>query len=118
MAKPIKWMLKQRLVYWAFTGHNQYGKGTYATPVVVRCRWEDVQEEVWLPNGTRFVCQSHLYLYSPILLESFVLLGTTSDPLTEFDLNKTPQQLRAFEVKKGSDVPDLPAKRHLYEAYL
>ena len=110
----ITWMLKQTAVYWEYITTDQYGKGTFKAPVEIKVRWEDEQEEIVLPDHTKYMTMSHLYTDRTLVLRSNILLGLLSD----FNLSLTPQLLRAFPVVKVCETPDVKARKALREAYL
>lgn len=43
---------KQTLVYWAYTGADLYGQPTYAAPVQMTCRWDDLIKQVFGMEGS------------------------------------------------------------------
>ncbi len=46
-------VLKQKAVYWAFTGYDNHGQPTYAAAVQIACRWVDSHEEIINAKGEK-----------------------------------------------------------------
>ena len=132
----VKWMLRQYAVYWEYTGTDQYGRNTYSDPVEIRVRWEDSPEETIVLNGEKYVCRFHAYTDRDIPVGSFLLPLTSPDRIDDlindydvtaafnsafsFDFDsfaESPQKLRAYEILRSSKIPEIPARRMVYEAY-
>jgi hypothetical protein len=103
--------LRQTLTYWEVTGSDQYNKPTFAVPVTLSCRWEDVAEAVIDKYGAEIVSKSRIFLAVPIRAEGYVLLGESvaADPLVIDG---------AQEVRQVKSVPDLRANKQMYTVWL
>lgn len=116
MIPPMRWMQKQYLVYWEYDGAGQYASN-YKTPVELKVRWEDVQEEMVGPDGIKFIATGHIMARQPLVLLSCVVFLVDPDRIASVDTSKTPQQLRALKIQKTGTLPNLSAKRALYEGW-
>lgn len=74
------------ITYWPAVGKDGYGRTTFGAPVKVQARWEDKQEEFWLPSSEISVAKAVVYV-APTKNVSFqpggyILNGldTTLDP--------------------------------------
>lgn len=103
--------LLQTCTYWAQTGLNMSGKGTFATPVQLACRWEDVALLFLDKRGQEATSKSRVFLAQDIDIQGYLMLGTTStaDPTT------LPE---AWEVRSLKSTPDLRNLKNLYVAML
>lgn len=108
-------MRRQVAVYFAKTGDDEYGKPTWAQPVEIMCRWEDVQKEFIKPDGTRALSQSVVYP-SVVPKPGDVLVLGALVALT--DVNDPKQNAGAGEVQQADSIPNLRATETLYIAYL
>jgi hypothetical protein len=62
----ISRMRKQNALYWEAISlePDRYGQFTYEAPVMITCRWDDVNELSLKPDGTEFTTQSKVYVES------------------------------------------------------
>lgn len=119
MSLKIRKYLKQTAVLWAKTGTGGSGQATYAQPVEVACRWDDVQEEVQMIDGRKVISNAQLMLASPVTLGSLLMLGTLATWQAMPTYPRVPTKAQgAFEVFKASGTPDIKGRPLLYQAYL
>lgn len=128
MPSIIEKMKKQKCVFWAYSGSNRHGSSqTYAEPVLMRCRWEDVSEEFKTSTGETVVSQSRVFLSegaddAALVVKGAVMLvptATTSlDELTTLDRVNPLRNKGAWTIRGFSKVPDLKAKNFLRIAML
>lgn len=117
-------MLRQRAVYWAPVGVDNYGKATYATPVVVRCRWEDRSEEFLTMDGDRAMSTACVYVGQDVLLKGVLYLSllptsaTDEEHLAEIDQSDPFAQDGAWEIRKFSKMGNFKCTEFLREATL
>lgn len=79
----------QTAVYWAPAGNNGFGK-TFAAPVEISCRWDDVSEQVIDQQGQETMSKAKLLLTGDVIEGGFMYLGTLDD------LDSSPQDPREF----------------------
>lgn len=103
--------LNQTVTYWAQTGLDTYGKGTFASPVTRACRWEDKAELILDKYGEEVVSQSRVFFGQDIALEGYLYLGTSAgaDPTVVAG---------AKEIRQRKMTPDLRNLQQLYVAFL
>lgn len=103
--------LRQTCTYWAQTALNMSGKGTFATPVQLPCRWEDVAHLFLNKRGQEVTSRSRVFLAQDIDLQGYLMLGTSAaaDPTTLVD---------AWEIQQVKVTPDLRNLKNLYVAML
>jgi hypothetical protein len=58
--KAAERALKQKAVYWALNGYDRFGKVSYATPIEISCKWENLKEQFIDPNGDRQISNAKL----------------------------------------------------------
>lgn len=68
-----------RCSYWRRLDTDEYGKGVYAPPVHMSCRWEDRTVEYRDADGELAVADSTIYVSSDIEEEGFLVKGETDD---------------------------------------
>ena len=106
--------LKQLMYYWPLSGTDETGSPTHGTPLLVACRWEDKCEEILSITGSTFISMSKLLMVVPIPVGSYVYLRKTGDVVPE-----TPaEDARCHLVRAVNEIPDIQAKKVLYEVWL
>lgn len=99
------------LTFWLLTGQDGYGGSTFNSPLKIKGRWEDRQEQFYLPNGDITLSKAVIYIparknivYQP---GSYVFKGqltpSVNDPSLVHD---------AFPVKQVLVIPDLRSCRN------
>lgn len=109
-------MRRQRAVLWTrSTEPDKFGKFTYAAPIEIRCRWEDIAKEFRDPKGQTVMSHSVVYVDRVIGVGDMLRLGEieTAEPSDPLDL-----PLTAFEVRQFNQLPNLRNKLTLYTAFL
>ena len=111
----IERMRKQKAVWWEFTGLDRSGQKTYANPIEIQCRWEDVNEESIDERGNQFISASIVYVDREMkpgdILWNGLLADDPDDPLASApadprkDFNA--RQIRAFERMPKLDYSEV-----------
>ena len=97
--------LKQTLTLWAKSSIDVFGKVTWATPITVKCRFEERSELFIDASGNEVRARARVYIDTDAALGDYILLGTSTvaDPTT---LTNT-----AFEVRDFKKIPNLAGTR-------
>ena len=103
-----KRFMKQTAVLWVAEAPDNFGKPTYAAPVIIGCRWTVQTVEFITPNGERELSRAVLIVDRDITLGSMVFLGTIAD-LTDEDNPR--ENDGAWEVRHFGSTPDLKGKK-------
>lgn len=112
----LKKMLKQKAVYFAPTGtHTNQGKPKYATPIDIKCRWEDIQEQFVDIRGAISLSNSWVYVDRDLKTGGVLWLGTVATLTSQSDPFAN---VGAFEIRKFMKTPTLKATKFLREAVL
>ena len=72
----IKKVLRQTAYYWAKNGVDAYNNATFAAPVQIACRWEDVAQEFLTQEGGRRVSSSVVMVDRDMPLGSMLMLDS------------------------------------------
>jgi len=107
--------MKQDAVYWPTEDVDAFGKPSWGSPVVIKCRWESSRETFINANGDEEVSRAKLIVDRDIEEKSVLLLGTLAN-VTDQDNPK--ENDGAWEVRLFMKTPDAKAKRFLREVYL
>lgn len=99
------------VTFWAITGDNGYGGHTYGSPLKIKTRWEDRQEEFFLPNSEMSLSKAVIYMPARrnivYQVGSYVFKGllypAVNDPTLVSD---------AFVVRQVLLIPDLRSCRN------
>ena len=115
-------MLKMTCVYWPPGGEDSggfdfddYGKPLYATPVQIKCRWEDKAEEFLNSDGTREISNSVVYVDRDVRVGGVLLLDSLANVS---DLTVPKNNDGAWEIKRFDKLPNLRNTEFLRTAYL
>jgi len=121
----LKGVYKQTAVYWAVTGRDGEGGFTYADPVEIKCRWEDMRQVVVDNKGNEVTSRAQVFVLQDLTEEGMLYLGTLDDL---YDLNSessaggldSPVDIAgAYIIKRFQKIPALGSKTEfLRKAYL
>lgn len=119
MGIKVRKYWKQKMVYWEKTGSGNAGQSTFKSPVEVKVRWEDRQEQVILLDGRTIVSNAHIMCSQKIVHGSVVMKGTLADWKKMPTYPKVPTtQQGGKEVFKTGETPDKKGRDLLFEAWL
>jgi len=78
----INGKLNQTATYWAYNGVDSAGDPSFAAPVSISVRWEDVNKVLVDNSGEERQATSEVWADQDMTVESFLLLGTSvvADP--------------------------------------
>jgi len=106
-------MLKQTCVYWPLGSEesggvdvDNYGQLIYASPVELKCRWDDEVMEVLDAQGTIFISHAKLYIDRDVSIGGVLMLGTLDD--VEY-IDDPKANEGAYEIKAFLKNPNLKA---------
>lgn len=108
-------MRKQDAVYWPISSVDNYGQPVLGTPVQIRCRWEDRNEEFVDVNGTQLLSSAVVYVDRDVVPGGVLMLGTLAD-ITDADNPK--ENDNAYEIRRFDNLPDIRAKEFLKTAWM
>lgn len=114
MKKIVLGMLKQVAVYWAPSGTDRYGKPTWATPIEIKVRWEDVQDQFQDAKGQRNFQGAVAYTDRDVAFKGVLFLGY----LVDVDQADPKSNEGAWEVIKFEKIPSLDVDEYLRTAFL
>ncbi len=119
IVKVLKKFCHQNMLYWEKTGSDTYGRPVFADPVGLLVRWEDRAAEVVAPDGRLVFYKGSILLASPMLVGSWVFLGTLTDwmALPAYPNVPTVNQ-GGRELLQVNGTPDLKAQGFVYEAFI
>jgi hypothetical protein len=105
---------KQTLVYWAYSGSDLFGQPTYANPVQMTCRWDDMVKQVFTPEGSPVFSKIELITKKRLEPKGLVWKGT----LAKFTAGLRPDNSTGVhEVLAASSTPNFRNTETLYEAW-
>lgn len=105
---------KQTLVYWAYSGADLYGQPTYASPVQMTCRWEDVAKQVFKADGSAVFTQIELITRKRLEPKGLVWQGKLSSFTSPV---RADVSTGVREIILASSTPNLRNTETLYEAW-
>ena len=108
-------MMKQTAVYWAPSTIDEFGKFTWAEPVEIVCRWEDVAEEYIDAEGDRQLSSAKVYVGEDVEVGGVLFLGE----ITDIESGGDPKDNDgAWEIRKFAQLPNLKNTETLRTAFL
>lgn len=108
-------MLRQKCIYWEPEGDvNQFGARKFLLPVEIKCRWEDVGEELLQDDAKEKVFDATIFVDRDVVEGGLLMLGTLSD-LTSAD---PPKSILSKRIRKFEKIPTMKGTKFLRVAYL
>lgn len=108
-------MLRQKCIYWELEGDvNQFGERKFLLPVEIKCRWEDVGEELLQDDAKEQVFDATIFVDRDVKEGGLLMLGTLAD-LTSSD---PPKSILSKRIRKFEKIPTMKGNRFLRVAYL
>jgi hypothetical protein len=105
---------KQVAVYWGIPTKDGEGGFTFAEPVEVYCRWEDMNQIVADAKGNELTSRALVYLLQDVDEEGYLYLGTLEDlydllntESSEGDLPNPVTIQGAYIIKRFQKTPTL-----------
>lgn len=100
----------QQITYWAATPDG-FGGNTFASPQVIKGRWEDSIEETVDSSGNKIISRAIVYLASDIVVGGYLYpdSSTAVDPTT---------LSTAFPIRRFDKMPDVRSASYLRKAVL
>ena len=118
----IERMLKQKAVYWALGSaesagldFDDQGSPIYATPVEIKCRWEERSDEFIDRNGALVSSRAVVFVDRDLKVGGVLMPGTLD---TGLNWDEPKKNDGAWEIQGWEKVPDLRIKKFLRIAYL
>lgn len=106
--------MKQTAIWWDASTPGEFGKPTYAVPVEVSCRWEDIAEEFINPNGDVEISRSKLFVDRDMKVKDKLKLGDLDSTIN----NDPDDNEDVWEIRGWGKVPDLKGRKFLREVIL
>lgn len=114
----ISRMRKQTAVWWSQAGVDRYGRPTYASPVAIACRWDDVAELFVSDEEERAVSKALVYVDRLVKPGDVLFKGTIAQLSDQSNLTNPHKQDATFTVRAFRTNPNLRATENLYTAVL
>ncbi len=108
-------MRKQQAVWWALASIDGHGKEVYVSPVQIKCRWEDSNEEFMDAGGDRQLSNAIVYVDRDTPVGGVLMLGVLADITDPINIKENDG---AWEIRKFNNLPNLKATEFLKTAML
>lgn len=105
-------LMNQSATYWPPSGNDGFGSLTYGSPVLIACRWQDVQKLFRDANGREVMSEAIVYPDRDVAAAGRIALGdqtATADPL---------QVSGSKEIRQTGLSPSLDADASLRKVWL
>lgn len=114
----VKSVCVQSAIYWAPIGYDGYGSATYADPVEIKCRWDNVET---VKDNTKMVQNewiAEILITAPVEVEGYLMLGELPDYPDIMSANPLEYQ-KAYPIMSMSTTPLVKSKtQFIYVAYV
>jgi len=119
----IKRQCKQVCVYWGSPTEDGFGGKTFADPVEIYCRWEDMHQIVTDAKGAEVTSRALVFVLQDVDEEGYLYLGTLDDLYDDAESSAgaidNPASIEgAYIIKRFQKTPDLKGIGYLRKAYL
>lgn len=107
--------LRHDVTHWRVTGSDGFGGSTFATPVLLKGRWEDKVEQFRNSLNEEVVSHSIVYLLTDVETGDYLALGDHSDTTDPLILNSSGTIARTVEQQhRSTDLRNLVALRKVF----
>jgi hypothetical protein len=118
--------LKQTAVYWGTPVNDGEGGFTFADPIEIACRWENINQVVTDSKGNEITSRAVVFVLQDLDEEGMLYLGTLEDLYDSLDLESSAGSLPnpmtiegAWIIKRFQKTPSLGSTTDfLRKAYL
>lgn len=93
--------LPQTCTYWGAPLPNGFGGFTFAAPVSLACRWEEIAEQFTNNQGELLVSKAKVYLNVDVHIGGYLFLGSS--------VVSNPTTIASYPIRQFSKIPDLRA---------
>jgi hypothetical protein len=108
--------LTQKCIYWGSPTSDGYGSYTYADPVELDCRWEDVRMVETDTLTVQFQIRSEVQLAQDVIEEGMLLLGSIDD--LDSDEFNDPVSAGADKIVRFDKIPTMHGDHFYRKAYI
>ncbi len=117
LLKFVESVCVQTAIYWEPTGTDGFGRRTFADPIEVRVRWDDMAEAITTNDGKEII--SRAVILSPYVMkpEGFLHLGSFNDFMDESHTLSPEQLAGSYEIKKAQFNPLFRSRKEFVRQY-
>ena len=115
MSGIIRHLIKEKVVYWAPSGVDDYGNPAFSTPVEIDARWEDTVEQFVDIEGDQQMSRAKVYCLTDLEVQGILLLGSLT---TSVDQVNPRSNDGAWEIRRVDKQPNIRATEFLRTAWL
>jgi hypothetical protein len=108
-------MRKQTAVWWAVASIDSHGKEVYASPVQIKCRWEDVSVQFLDAQGEIQMSNAVVYTDRITPTKGVLMEGKLADITDPVNIKENEG---AWEIRRFDKLPTLNNKEVLMTAHL
>ena len=104
-------LLKQDATYWSHSSYDEYGDQSWASPVAIKCRWEDRSQIFLDEKGEQVHSKACVWTTTELAVDGYLFLGTssTANPETVSGADK---------ILRIESCPDVKNRTTIYKALL
>lgn len=108
----MRGVFNQEATYWGLPTIDGFGTRTFATPVIIKCRWEDRTGLLIEKNGEEINSRAVVYPAVDIVKGGYLALG-------DFTATENPQdEETAYMIQDYQSIPSVSGKQTLRKAIL
>lgn len=108
---------KQIAVYWGSPNETGDGGKTFADPIEIDCRWEDIKQVVLDAKGNEITSRALIFVLQDVDEEGMLYLGILDD-LDSAEAEDPMSIDTAYVIKRFQKTPSLDGSGYLRKAYL
>jgi hypothetical protein len=101
-------LLKQQATYWAQSTPDGFGGKSFASPMLIRCRWEDKSELFVDSQGNEVKSTSIVMVDRDLAIGGYLALGESENAIPT----------GSHEIRGFDKIPDVGGKKFVRKAYL
>ncbi len=108
-------VLKQKCVYWAKIGNDEFGQPAYGAAIELDCRWSDKVEQIVNSEGAMVVSKTKVMVSVDVVIGGILIF---SELASVQHLIEPQRNTGAYEIIQFDKVPNFKCTEFLRTAYL
>jgi len=106
----MKRVAKQTAVYWSSPVADKFAKNSFATPVEIKCLWNDKKEMLSNDQGKEVFSKATVYVVQDLDEQGMLFLGGLTDLNAGEQADPTTVK-NAYEIKQFMKIPSLTSTK-------
>lgn len=107
-------VLKQKCVYWAPIGYDNFGKAIFDVPEELDCRWTEEEKVIIDLHNSQIISKAQVMVSQDVKVDGVLMFGKLEDIIYDEPTDNE----QAYEIRNFSKMPNFKCTEFLRIAYL